>query len=88
MKKQVSGISIKQSAKFIAVLYFIVSAIICVPFGIYAMIQFGFSEGGFIVFAPLLYGLFSFIFFVIFAFIYNVVADLVGGLEFEIKDAE
>ena len=88
MKKQVSGISIKQSAKFIAVLYFILSAIFCIPFGIYMIIAYGVQEGGFLLFAPILYALFSFIFFAFFAFVYNIIADMVGGLEFIVKDVE
>lgn len=88
MKKQVSGICIMQSAKFIAVLYLILSAIFCIPFGIYMVVAYGFQEGGFLLLAPFLYAFFSFIFFAFFSFVYNIIADMIGGLEFIVKDVE
>lgn len=88
MKKQLSGIGIKQSAKFMAVLYFILSAIFCIPVGILLIIQEGFQEKGYILLVPIVYGLLTWIFTAFVAFIYNIVADMVGGLELTLKDVD
>lgn len=88
MKKQVSSISIKQSSKFIAVVYFILSAIFLIPLGIYTMIQGLVQDGAVFLVFPFVYAIFGFIFFALFAFIYNVVAEMVGGIEVSIKDIE
>ena len=88
MRKQVSSIGIKQSAKFMAVVYFILTAIFAIPFGIYTMIMGSVQEGVVFLAFPFVYAILGFIFFALFAFVYNVIAEMVGGLEFTIKDIE
>lgn len=44
----------------------------------------GYALLGFGLFAPFIYAIFGFIFGIIGAFIYNLVAKVVGGLEFEV----
>lgn len=88
MKKQVSSISIKQSSKFMAVMYFIMTAIFLIPLGIFTMIQGEVQAGGILLVLPFVYGIVGFIFFALFAFIYNVIAEMVGGIEVSIKDIE
>jgi hypothetical protein len=90
MKKQLIRISILQSSKIPTVLYSLMGFIytlIGIP-----MIVFGNAfiriEGVIFLFMPLLMGLVGFIFFVIFAALYNLLATWVGGFEVEVKNIE
>jgi hypothetical protein len=83
MRRQITKISILQSSKIVTILY-IVFGLIYVPFGL-AMIIFGSDEFRFMGFIylgmPIVMAVFGFIFFVIGAWLYNVLAGLVGGFE-------
>lgn len=88
MKKQIVRISILQSSKVITILYFILGflyALIGIP-----MIMFGNDQlrimGIVYCLMPILMAIFGFIFFVISAALYNLIAGWVGGMEFEISD--
>lgn len=90
MKKQLIRISILQSAKITTVLNVLMGFIytlIGVP-----MIVFG-GDGVRIMgivylLMPVIMGIFGFVFFVLFAAIYNFLAKLFGGFEFEIKNVD
>ena len=88
MKKQLIRISIVQSSKIMTALY-VLMGFIYTLIGI-PMIIFGSNQvrilGVFYVFGPILAGVFGFIFFVIFSAIYNLLAEWLGGFEFEIKN--
>jgi hypothetical protein len=88
MKKQIVRISILQSSKVTTILYFILG-FLYVLIGI-PMIIFGNDQlrmmGIVYCFMPFLMGIFGFIFFVIFAALYNLIATWVGGMEFEVAD--
>jgi hypothetical protein len=88
MKKQIIRVSILQSSKIATILYFLMG-FIYVLIGI-PMIIFGddkFRIMGIIYCAmPFLLAAFGFIFFVIFAAVYNVIARWVGGMEFDVID--
>ena len=90
MKKQLTRISILQSSKILTALYFLLGflyTLIAIP-----MIVFG--EGqvriiGFVyLFGPIMMAIFGFVFFVIFAALYNLLAKSLGGFEVEIKNVE
>jgi hypothetical protein len=90
MKKQMVRISILQSSKIMTALYVLmgfVYTLIAVP-----MIVFGSPQmrviGIIYLFMPVIMGVFGFIFFVIFAAIYNLLAQWLGGVELEVKDVE
>jgi hypothetical protein len=90
MKKQIVRISILQSSKIMTALYVVLGfiyTIIGIP-----MIIFGDEKlrivGIIYAAMPVLMGIFGFIFFVIFAALYNLLARLFGGVEFEVKDAD
>ena len=88
MKKQLTRISILQSAKITTALY-VFMGFIYTLIGI-PMIIFG-SPGvmkvGFIyLLMPIIMAVFGFIFFVIFAAIYNLLAKWLGGIEVEVTD--
>ena len=83
MKKQLIRISILQSSKIMTAFYAcfgLVYSLIGIP-----MIAFGNTQfkimGVVYLFMPILLGVFGFIFFVIFAAIYNLLASKLGGVE-------
>ena len=90
MKKQITSISILQTSKIATALYAIMGLIyslIGIP-----MIIFG-QEGMRVVgviylLGPLWMAGLGFVFFVIFAALYNLLASKLGGVEFEVKDIE
>ena len=88
MKKQLIRISILQSSKIMTALYVLMGCIytlIAIP-----MIIFGNHQirvmGMIYLFMPIIMGIFGFIFFVIFAAVYNLLAGWLGGFEVEVKD--
>jgi hypothetical protein len=88
MKKQIVRISILQSSKIATILYFLMG-FIYVLIGI-PMVIFGNNQlrilGMVYCAMPILLAVLGFIFFVIFAAVYNLVAKWVGGMEFEMID--
>ena len=90
MKKQVIRISILQSSKIATALYVLMGCIyslIGIP-----MIVFGSSQlkiiGVVYLFMPIIMGIVGFVFFVIFAALYNLLAGWLGGIEVEIKNVD
>ena len=90
MKKQLIAISILQSSKIATALY-VLMGFIYTLIGI-PMVIFGSGQmriiGVIYVFGPVIMGLVGFIFFVIFALVYNLLAKRLGGFEFEVKNVE
>ena len=83
MKKQIVNVSMFQTAKVAAALYFVIS----VPFLAIMAVGMMFSRSpgmgiGMLVIFPLLYALFGFVFTLIGAWVYNLVAARIGGIEF------
>ena len=85
-----------QTAKVAAILYFFITAIMLVPFGIIFLAvdsvsdDFGATEGVFgsviFLFAPIIYAVVGFVFVAIGCPIYNLVSKWVGGIEVEVED--
>ena len=90
MKKQVTRISILQSSKIVTALY-VLMGFIYTLIGI-PMIIFGSTPIRFIgvlyTLMPVIIAIVGFVFFVIFAAIYNYLAQWLGGIEFELKDID
>ena len=90
MKKQLIRISVLQSSKIMTALY-VLMGFIYTPIGI-GMMVFGnpaMKKIGFLyTLGPIFMGIFGFIFFVIFAAIYNLLAKWLGGFEVEIKSVD
>ena len=88
MKKQLSRISILQSSKITTALY-VLMGFIYTLIGI-PMLMFGGEKLKVIaiiyILMPIAMGILGFIFFVIFAAIYNLLARWFGGIEVEVKD--
>ncbi len=90
MKKQITRISILQSSKILVALYVLfgfVYTLIGIP-----LIIFGGKEmmimGVIYAAMPVLMGIFGFIFFALFAAIYNLLAKWLGGVEVVVSDIE
>ncbi len=90
MKKQLIRKSILQSCKIMTalnVLMGFIYSLIGIP-----MIIFGSNQlriiGIFYLLGPIFAGIFGFIFFVIFAALYNLLAKWLGGFEIEIKNID
>jgi len=90
MRKQLIRISILQSSKFLTAMY-VLMGFIYTLIGI-PMIVFGSSElkitGMVYLLMPVIMGGIGFVFFVIFAALYKLLADWLGGVEVEIKNVE
>jgi hypothetical protein len=85
MKKQIVQVSVLQSAKVAAALYFVIS----IPMALLMLIpvMMGKEQSGgltvfMLIFMPVLYTLIGFIFTLIGAWVYNLVASKVGGFEY------
>ena len=85
MKKQIIRVSPIQTAKVFAILYFVMS----IPMVVFMALAFAASPVprpgpgfGFLVVFPILYLVFGFIFTAIGAWVYNLVAGWVGGVEY------
>jgi hypothetical protein len=90
MKKQLIRISILQSSKILTALYVLMGflyTLIGIPMVIFGGTQMRII--GFIyLLGPILFGALGFIFFVIFAALYNLLAKWLGGFEIEVKNVD
>ena len=93
---QIKRFGVLQTAKFAAVMYFVISVIFMIPFGLIVFIG-GSSAPGregtmrapfssiFMLFMPIIYAIMGFIFVTIACLLYNIIAKYVGGIEIEIE---
>jgi predicted Co/Zn/Cd cation transporter (cation efflux family) len=89
MQRRVTRIAPWQAGKFFAVLYFIMGLLFAIPvafFSAAAPEQAGFGVG-FAIALPFVYALSGLIFVPIACWIFNLVAKLVGGLDFEVVES-
>jgi len=88
MKKQITKISVHQSSKVLALLYFVLSAIICIPIGFFGILN-GKGEGAIAFFLlPFLYGIATYITFAIICWLYNKIASYFGGIEIGVEEVK
>lgn len=88
MKKQLSHISIFQTCKVFAIIYFVLTAVFCVPWALYVLYAGDVAESIFLLFMPFIYAFLSCVFLAIFIWLYNIVAASFGGIEFTCTDVE
>jgi hypothetical protein len=84
MKKQITRISPLQTAKVLALLYFVISLPMILLMGIMAMLAPGPQPpffSGLMLAMPFLYLVFGFLFTLFGAWVYNLVVKWVGGIE-------
>lgn len=89
MKKQIQRVSVVQNAKMMAALYLVLSLPMVAVFLAFQSVpgMGGVSVVGIIVF-PLAYAASGFVFTLIGAWIYNLVASMVGGFEFTTREVK
>jgi hypothetical protein len=88
MKKQVVRISILQSSKIVTALY-VIFGLLYSLIGILMLILAGQNlrtMGIFYIFMPIVMAILGFIFFIIFAALYNFLVKYLGGIEVQIKN--
>jgi len=88
MKKQLIRISILQSSKIVVALYCVMGflyTLIGLPMAIFGAHRLKIL-GIIYIFGPVWMAVVGFIFFAIFAGIYNLLSGWLGGFEFEVKD--
>lgn len=88
MRKQISRISIHQSSKLLALMFFVATAIVAIPFSIVSYLMTGNTETLIFLVVPFVYLIFGYIMYAIIFWVYNLVAASFGGLEFEFTDVE
>ena len=85
MLRRVTRISIWQTAKFCAVLYFLMGLLFAIPIALIAPSTGAEGFGlGFAIALPFVYAIGALIFVPIGCLVFNFVSKLVGGLEFEV----
>jgi ABC-type dipeptide/oligopeptide/nickel transport system permease component len=85
--KQILRFSIHQTSKVFAVIYFLLTAVFAIPIGIYLLVTSGDWVDGLFTFAlPFIYALVAYIMIAISCFIYNLIANSFGGIEFTLSD--
>ena len=88
MKKQLIRVSVLQSSKIVTALYFLMGFIytlVGIPMLIFGGQQIRIMAIVYIL-MPIVMAAIGFIFFVIFAAIYNILAKFLGGFEVEVKN--
>ena len=89
MKKQLAHISIHQTSKVIAYIYFLLSLIILIPIGAFTL--FVVEDRSLAIFwfiLPFAYLVCGYLGSALFCFFYNKIARMVGGIEFTLTNAE
>lgn len=89
MKKQILHVSVFQSAKVMAVLYFVISIPLVLLMAIPSLLS---NAPGarfslvLLILMPILYLIFGFLFSALGAWVYNLVAARIGGFEFTLSE--
>lgn len=93
---QIKKFGVLQTAKIAAIMYFVITLIFMIPFGLITLIA-GFAKGGregvaggffggiFMILAPIIYAVLGFLFVALGCLLYNSIAKYVGGIEIEIE---
>jgi hypothetical protein len=92
MKTQIRSFSVRQNAKVFAVLMAVSSLLFVIPFALIASFAapkpVGFPGGLFLLALPVIYLIVGYITAAIGCLVYNALAKLTGGIEFESRDVE
>lgn len=87
MKKQIVNVSVIQSAKVLAVLYMLISLPVLAVMAVIGVFSGNVGSAiAMLVIGPLMYGLVTFLCTGLLAWLYNVAARRVGGLEFSTEE--
>ncbi|MFL6657785.1 MAG: hypothetical protein ACJ8GW_06930 [Massilia sp.] len=91
MKKQLVRISLLQSAKVAAAMYFVISLPFAALIALFGMMMPSGMPGmhsgmSMVIILPICYAIFGFLFSLLGGWIYNVVASMIGGIEFTTEE--
>ncbi|MEQ1536028.1 MAG: hypothetical protein ABL923_09135 [Burkholderiaceae bacterium] len=89
MKKQILNIAPLQTAKIMAALWFVISLPFLLIMGLAMFTMPGEARaafGGMMIFMPVFYAISGFIFTLIGAWVYNLLAKRMGGIEYTTQD--
>jgi amino acid transporter len=88
MKKQIAHFSLHQTAKILCLVPFVITAVFAIPMGIFTFFS-GDKESAFQLFLmPFLIAAFSYVGYVLWGWLYNLLAKRFGGIEFELTDKD
>lgn len=88
MKKELSHISTNKTSVFFGLMMFVFGALIAIPMSIYTFMSGDFEGGAALLTLPFLCFISSYIGWVIWSWVYNLIAHYVGGVVFDLKDRE
>ena len=88
MKKQVTYISVHPSSRLLGLLYFLISAMVCVPSAILSFLLTRNVELLAILLIPFVFWLLGYVSSAMFAWIYNFAAKQCGGFEYYTREVE
>lgn len=94
---QVKKIGIKQTAKVVAVFYFLISLIFVIPISLITILVGSFANqdsgllstafgGLFLLLLPLFYAVIGFLMVALVSLIYNAIAKRIGGVEIDLEE--
>lgn len=94
--KEIKRVDPLSTGKMLGALYFILGLVLILPVGLVSIVPLMLSEGGnnsfgtmgmfFMLGAPVIYGVFAFVSGVISAWLYNVIATYIGGIQIEMGE--
>jgi uncharacterized membrane protein YagU involved in acid resistance len=88
MRKEISHIAVGKTSFFFGLMAFVLSFIFSIPMAIMAFMQ-GDHEGGVLLLTlPFIYFVFAYIGWVVWSWVYNLVARSIGGVVLDLKDKE
>ena len=90
MRKQITHVSVLQTAKLAAAMWFAMSVLMIVVVALPTMTLTGQMQvpGLMLLVLPLFYVFFGFVFTVIGAWVYNMLAGVIGGVEYTTTDVD
>lgn len=87
-KKEVKKISIHQGGKVMAILYFIVSAIVFIPSGFYFLFRLEPGEAVIMFIMPFVHSVLAYLFVALISWLYNLIAKSFGGIEITLDNSD
>jgi hypothetical protein len=92
--KRVKSFGVYQTSKVVAIMYFLITAVFMIPFGIFFNFlsekgETDFPFGGmFFMALPFVYAILGFLITALGCFLYNITVRMTGGIEMEVETTE
>lgn len=88
MIQEVMKLSVHQTSKVVALFNFVMSALIYIPVGIYAIFALGMVEALMSFLFPFIYLVVSYLLVALGCWVYNLIASSFGGIEITLEDVD